>query len=167
MNIIHYDSHFNANEWTVIVSFVVGMLVVLVLPRRFPKKIFAIYLLCGVFFGFFFDHTLSVLPVSFYDLNDSSKVELIDFLSHVMYATYSYIFFYLYDCLKIKPRFSLVYILPWAFISIGLEKVFSLLGVFHYLHGYNIFYSFVIYLVVLSLWVAFYHVIEAYGERKY
>ena len=150
-----------------IISIVVGILVVLMLPKRFPKKTSAIYLLCGVFIGFFFDHTLSVLPVSFYDLNDNSRVELTDFLSHVMYGPYSYIFFYLYDRFKIKPRFSLVYILAWAFISAGLEKLFSHFGVFHYRHGYNLYFSFIIYLFVQSMWVAFYYVIETYGERKF
>ncbi|MCU9614909.1 hypothetical protein OEV98_15295 [Caldibacillus lycopersici] len=161
-----YDHHFNANEWFVILSLVVGTVVVLILPKRFPKQITTIYLLCGVFIGFVFDHTLSILPVSFYDLNDNSKFELTDFLSHVMYGSYSYVFFYIYDCLKVSPKFSLVYILIWAIISFWIEKLGLVFGVYHYRLGYKLFYSYVIYLMVHSLWVALYYFMKAYGEKK-
>ncbi|GGE52667.1 hypothetical protein GCM10011391_34390 [Pullulanibacillus camelliae] len=167
MNVIHYDRGFNANEWAIIISIIVGILVVLILPKRFTKKKSAIYLLCGVFFGFCFDHTLSVLPVNYYDLNDSSQFEVTDFLSQVMYAAFGYLFFYLYDYLKLRLRFALVYILIWTFISIGIEKLYSLLGVFHYQHGYNIFYSFDIYLLVQSIFVVIYYIIEGYGDRQF
>ncbi|GEO27163.1 hypothetical protein AAC03nite_29480 [Alicyclobacillus acidoterrestris] len=163
----HYDNQFNANEWSIISSLVVGALVVWFLPKRFTKKTAGVYLLCGVFFGFFFDHTLSVLPVSFYDLNDNSKFQVMDFLSHWMYAAYSYVFFYLYDLLRVTPRLSLVYILAWALLSVGAEKLSSSTGIFHYQHGYNIFYSFAVYLLVLSVWVIFYYVIRTRGETQF
>jgi hypothetical protein len=167
VNIVRYDDHFNANEWFIVISLIVGILVLLLLPKRFTRKTTAIYLMCGVFFGFLFDHTLSVLPVSFYAINDSSSFELMDFLSHVMYAPYSYLYFYLYDFFSIKPRFSPLYILVWAFLSVGIERFCESIGVFHYQHGYNIYYSFVIYLLVISLWVPFYRVIKVYGEKQF
>ncbi len=166
LKVIHYDNHFNENEWFVIISLVVGLLAVLVAPKRFPIKVSIIYLLTGVFIGFFFDHTLSVLPVSYYDLNDKSIFELSDFLSHVMYASYSYFFFYMYDYLKVKSRYSAVYILIWTFMSMGVEKLCALLGVYHYKNGYTIFYSFLIYLLVHSSWVAIYYVIERQGKKE-
>jgi hypothetical protein len=123
--------------------------------------------MCGVFFGFFFDHTLSVLPISFYDLNDSSRFELADFLSHFMYGAYSYLFFYLYDYFHIKLRYSLIYILTWTLMSVGWEQLSVVFGVFHYQHGYNVFYSFMIYLLVQSIWVSFYYVILKYGNHRF
>lgn len=120
-----------------------------------------------MFFGFIFDHTLSVLPVSYYVINDSSTFELMDFLSHVMYGPYSYLFFYLYDLFNIKPRLSLLYVLVWAFVSVGIERFSEIIGVFHYRHGFNIYYSFVIYLLVLSVWVPFYRIIKVYGEKQF
>lgn len=166
LKVIHYDNHFNGNEWFVIISIVIGLLAVLAIPKRFSKKVSIIYLLTGVFIGFFFDHTLSVIPVSYYDLNDVSVFELTDFLSHVMYASYSYFFFYLYDYLKVKFRFSPVYILIWTIMSMGIEKLSALVGVYHYKHGYTIFYSFIIYLLVHSSWVALYYIIERQGEKE-
>lgn len=167
MNIIRYVTHFNANEWFIIASLFIGTIVVVLLPNRFTKKTTYVYLMCGMFFGFFFDHTLSVLPVSYYVINDSSSFELMDFLSHVIYAPYSYLFFYLYDFFNIKPHLSLVYILVWAFLSVGIELFCSHIGIFHYQHGYNIYYSFVIYLLVISFWVIFFRIMNAYGEKQY
>lgn len=135
---IRYDHHFNGNEWFVIIALIIGILVVCLLPRRFPKQIAIVFVGCGIFFGFFFDHTLSVLPVSFYDIGDTSHFELTDFLSQYMYGPYGYLFFYLYDRLSIRPRFSPIYILVWAFLSTGIEKVAEMLNVFHYRNGYNI-----------------------------
>lgn len=166
MEVIRYDTHFNINEWYTIGTFCMSVLLVVILPKRFPKKMTAVYLMCGVFFGFFFDHTLSVLPVSFYDINDRSTLEVMDFLSHLVYGPFSYFFFYLYDYFKIKPRFSPVYVLAWATVSVALELLSGFLGVFHYLHGYTIYYSFVIYLIVQSIWVALYYIFQRYGEKE-
>lgn len=162
-----YDNHFNKNEWFVIIALCVGALIVYCLPKRFQKKVSGIFLLCGVFFGLLFDLTLGTFPVSFYDLNDNSQLEILDFLSHCMYAPYSYLFFYIYDQSGIRPRYSFVYILVWALLSVGIEKVSVLLGVFHYNNGYNIYYSFVIYLFVHSFWVAFYYTIQTYGNKRF
>lgn len=168
MNEIVYDNRFNANEWYVITSLCIGVLMVFILPKRFTKKTTGVYLMCGVFFGFFFDHTLSVFPVSFYDINDTSRYELMDFLSHFMYAAYCYLFMYLYDKWHIKLRYSLVYILVWSFINIGFERLAVALGVFHYTqHGYKIFYSFVIYLFVMSCWIVLYYVTRIYGNKRF
>lgn len=167
MNEIRYDHHFNANEWFIVIALVVGTLMVLWLPRRFPIKTAGVYLMCGVFCGFFFDHTLSVLPVSFYNINDTSRFEVMDFFSHVMYGPFSFLFFYLYDLFRIKPRHSLLYILVWAFASAGFERLSVAVGIFHYEHGYDIYYSFAIYLAVLSLWVILYHVMKAYGDKRF
>lgn len=168
LKVIVYDNRFNANEWSVIISLCIGVLTVFILPKRFTKKTASIFFMCGVFFGFLFDHTLSVLPVSFYDVNDTSRFQFMDFLSYLMYGPYSYLFFYLYDRWRIKPRFSAVYIIVWSFLSTGFERLNVALGVFHYTpHGYNIFYSFVIYLAVASFWVVFYYAIKAYGDQRF
>jgi hypothetical protein len=167
MNIIRYDHHFNINEWFIIISILVGILVVLLLPKRFTIKTTCVYLMCGVFFGFIFDHTLSVLPVRYYVINDSSSFELMDFLSHVMYAPYSYLFFYLFDYFDIIPRFTPLYIFVWVFLSVIIELFGVKIGIFHYQHGYNTYYSFVIYLLVISIWVPFYRVIKVYGEKLF
>ncbi|MBB2479507.1 hypothetical protein H5P36_04840 [Bacillus sp. APMAM] len=167
MKEIVYDNHFNENEWFVIISFCIGAMLVYCLPRRFPKKITYVFLMCGVFFGIFFAHTLSVVPVSYYDIGDTSHLELFDLLSQFNYGPYSYLFFYFYDRFRINPKFSPIYILFWSFFSIGSERLSDAFGVYHYTNGYNIFYSFAIYLCVFSFWVPFYYVIMAYSEKSF
>lgn len=162
MKIPHYS-----NELYIIIALILGAITVYKLPQRFTKQATYLFLVCGMFFGFFFDHTLSALPVSYYQINDSSNFELMDFLSHVMYGPYGYLFFYLYDYFKIKPQLSLIYILVWALISTGIEQISEYLGVFHYENGYTIYYSFSIYLLVHSSWVIFYGMIKKYGEKQY
>lgn len=167
MKEIRYDQQFSANEWFILSAFVIGALLVILVPRRFDLKTSGVFLMCGVFFGFFFDHTLSVFPVSFYRINDTSEFETMDFISHVVYAPVSYFFFYLYDLFQIKIRNSLMYVLAWSFLSCGFERISEAVGVFHYENGYKILYSFEIYLIVQSLWLLLYWAIKLYGDRRF
>lgn len=154
---IVYDNQFNGNEWSVIIGLSIGIIVVYLLPKRFPKQIATVFFLCGVFTGFFFDHTLSVQPVSFYDVNDVSLFEVMDFVSYWMYGPFSYLFFYAYEHFRVKPSFIPIYILIWSLIGMGMEGVAAILGIFHYTNGYKFWYSFLVYLLVQSLWMVLYY----------
>jgi hypothetical protein len=155
-----YDTHFNANEWAVILGLCVGHLLIFVLPRRFTIKLSIIFFMCGVTCGFLFDHVLSVIPVSFYDVNDTSKLEFMDFVLYWTYGPVSYLFSYLYDLLRVKVKFSPLYILSSALISTCLEWGAVKIGIFHYDHGYGLGISFVIYLIVHSFWVWFFYLMQ-------
>ncbi|KPV42535.1 hypothetical protein AN477_16980 [Alicyclobacillus ferrooxydans] len=159
-NIITYDNQFNANEWFVIVALFLGLFVTFKLPSRFSRKLSALYFLCGISFGAFFDLTLGTIPRSFYDIGDSSTYQFVDFLSLLMYGPFSYLFFYLYDFLKLNLKLSPLYILSWTLLSLGTEWLGVQLGVFHYHYGYGLQISFVIYLIVHSLWVLFFYLMK-------
>ncbi|TVY11974.1 hypothetical protein [Paenibacillus cremeus] len=154
---IVYDTRFNSNEWFILGGLVLGFTVIYFLPKRFSKKHAVVYFMCGVFSGFFFDHSLSVEPRSFYDVNDTSKYEFMDFLSYFSYGSISYLFFYFYDRLYIHTSAGIaVYVLGWSLLSVGIEWLAVLVGVFHYQLGYKLAYSFPIYLIVQTCWVAFF-----------
>lgn len=119
-----------------------GISIVILLPKRFPRKNAIVYFMSGVFSGFFFDHSLSVEPVSFYDVNDVSKYEFMDFLSYWTYGPMSYLFCYIYDWLQIKPSRIPIYLLIWSLIAVGFEWLAVAAGVFHYQQGYKLSYSF-------------------------
>lgn len=153
---IVYDNRFNANEWFIIVSICIGIACILFFPRRFSTQVATLFFMCGVYSGFFFDHSLSVEPISFYDVNDVSKFQVMDFISYCMYGPVSYFFFYIYDRLQIKSSFIPLYILFWSLLSVGAEWLAVMFGVYHYRHGYKLAYSFPIYLLVQSCWVALY-----------
>lgn len=152
---IVYDTHFNLNEWFIVLGLCIEVVTLILIPKRFSKKVVLIFLLCGIFSGFFFDHTLSVLPVNFYDVNDNSSYQVFDFLSYIPYGLMSYLFFYFYDLLK--PKSIQFYILSWAVFSFGLEWLSFMVGVFHYKKGYSMFFSFPIYLFVFNCWILFYN----------
>lgn len=152
-----YDNRFNANEWFIIVALCVGLALTVLVPKRFSKQTTTVFFMCGVYSGFIFDHSLSVEPISFYDVNDVSKFQVMDFISYWMYGAVSYFFFYIYDRLQPKPSYIPLYILTWSLISLGTEWAAVLCGVFHYSHGYKLAYSFPIYLFVQSGWLALYY----------
>lgn len=114
----------------------------------------------GVTFGALSDHNIGTVPTSFYDTSDTSVFDLADIPAILMYAPYSYLFFYLYDLLKVNDRFIAVYVLSWALISTGMEWGAVRAGVFHYHHGYWLGISFVIYLMVHSVMVLLFHLMR-------
>lgn len=153
---IVYDTRFNANEWLTISGFCIGYLAVFLLPKRFPIQVTLMYIMCGIYGGFFYDSILSVEPIDYYDVNDTSNYQFLDFISYLMYGAYSYVFFYLGDRLRLKIRYAPIYIFAWGLVSIGLEKIADLCGVYHYKNGYGLVDSFPIYLLTLGAWSAFY-----------
>ena len=160
---ITYDSSFNKNEWFILISLIIGLTLVLIYRKRFSTKEFIIYLLIGVLSGLFFDKSLSLEPLEFYDVNDSSAYEFMDFLSYLSYGPFSYFFIYIYDYLKVKLSYTPIYILMWTIISLGIEYLAHSLGVYHYKNGYIFLYGFPIYLIVLSLQIYVYKHIS--GQR--
>lgn len=154
---IVYDNRFNVNEWFVIVGLCVGVVLTVIFSKRFSGQLTVVFFLCGVYSGFFFDHSLSVEPVSFYDVNDLSKFQVMDFVSYWMYGAVSYFFCYIYDRLQLKSSYIPLYILGWSLMSLGVERVAVLYGVYHYNHGYKLAYSLPIYLLVQTCWMALYY----------
>jgi hypothetical protein len=161
--VIVYDNRFNANEWFIILGLCVGVALMLTFPKRFSGQVTVVFFVCGVYSGFFFDHSLSVQPVSFYDVNDVSEFQVMDFISYWMFGAVSYFFFYIYDRVQPKPSYIPLFILGWTLMSLGAEWVAGLCGVYHYSHGYKLIYSFPIYLIVQSCWMALYHGFKGKG----
>jgi hypothetical protein len=159
MNI--YGSHFNANEYLVLLGLLVGLLFVVFLPKRFSSKDVVIYFMTGVFSGFFFDHMLSIQPIKFYDVNDTSMFQLMDFVTYWIYGPFSYIYFYVLDYLHVKKSFIPSYILACSLIAVLFEGIGVHEGVYHYTHGYKIYYSFGIYLLVLSAWTWLFYQVQS------
>jgi hypothetical protein len=161
---IIYDNSFNENEFFTIFSLLIGLILMWKLKKTFSFKEILLYFLFGVFIGIFFDHTISVPPVDYYDVNDKSSFELMDFLTYLMYGPYSYILVYFYDYFKIKIAYTPTYILLWTSVAIFMEFISKLIGIFHYKNGYNIYYSLPIYLLVYSFLICLYRFLQ-YKKR--
>ena len=129
-----YDTRFDSNEWFVLAGLFIGAALVVILPKRFRAKNAIVYYTCGLYSGLFFDHSLGLEPVDFYDVNDSSHYEWTDFLSYVSFGCVSYIFFYVYDRIGVRPSGIAVYVLVCALLSTGMEWFAVKAHVFHYRH---------------------------------
>ncbi len=151
-----YDTQFNANEWFVIIGLCLGLFIMFKLPSRFPRKLSILFFLCGVTYGTLADHYIGTVPTSFYDTGDSSDFNFADVPSLLRYGPYSYLFFYIYDLLKIRTNLIPLYILSWSLVSTVIEWTGVQIGVFHYSNGYWLGISFMIYLLVHSIWVIFF-----------
>jgi hypothetical protein len=159
MNII-YEKAFDWNEWFIIISLIVSNILVWTVPRIFSKTEGTAYYLYGIVAVMFYDHTVSVRPWDFYDVNDSSSYQLMDFLYYVMNGPYGYFFMYLYVKFKIKGHKNFFYILIWSAIGLLIEWIGVKIGLFHYDKGYKMYWSFPIYLIMQSILVILFHIIK-------
>jgi hypothetical protein len=162
---IVYDTQFNANDWFGIIGLCLGIFIMFILPSRFERKLSILFFLCGITFGTLADHYLGTVPKSLYDTGNTSYFDFGDVPSLLMYGPYSYLFFYIYDLLKIKAKSIPLYILAWSFVSTCIEWIGVQAGVFHYNNGYSLRISFMIYLLVHSFWVIFFYLM-LHAEAK-
>lgn len=136
---------------------ITGYTVVFLLHKRFPVLVSLIFILYGIFIGHFVDHTISVAPFDFYDVNDTSSYELFDFLSYMMYGPFSYFIVYFFDRLKLKKQQALFYIIFCGLIAVCFEWVGLNVGIYHYQKGWRIQYSFPSYLLIISVLLTLYY----------
>jgi hypothetical protein len=157
MKNIVYDNHFNGNEWFVIGITVISAAAIWLFPRRFSPAQTTFNMLISITFGLLFDHTIAVPPFDLYDVGDESKYQLFDLFSYIMYAPFGYWFIYWYERMRMFEIMTIVYILFWVGMSVGVEWMGIKAGVFHYKHGYQLGYSFPIYLFVMSIHLVLFH----------
>ncbi|NQX69227.1 hypothetical protein HQN90_24140 [Paenibacillus alba] len=157
--VVVYDQGFNGNEWYVIAIIVTAFLLIWVLPNIFTFTQTLYTLLIGIVFGLMFDHTIAIPPFDLYDIGDNSSYEVWDFLSYGMYAPFGYLYIYFYKRLGVHGFYTIPYILAWTVLSIGIEWLGVLVGVFHYKHGYRLYFSIPIYLFLQSVHLLIYSVL--------
>ncbi|MCT8139241.1 hypothetical protein H1D32_16945 [Anaerobacillus sp. CMMVII] len=156
-----YENSFNWNEWFVIISLVGSSILIWSTPKIFPLLEGIAYYIFGIAYGMFYDHTISTKPWDFYDVNDNSSYQIIDFFSYVMYGAYSYFFLYLYEKLKIKGIWHLYYVLIWSCFSLLMEWIGLKIGLFHFDKGYKMYWSFPIYIIAQSMLIIFYQIVKS------
>ncbi|RBP01141.1 hypothetical protein [Rossellomorea aquimaris] len=155
-----YERSFDLNEWFIIISLIALLLLIWITPKIFSFLEGLSYYLYGISIGMFYDHTISIPPWDFYDVNDSSAYQAIDFLSYIMYGPYSYFFIYLYKKLKIRGVMNLAYLLIWTAFSLLMEWFTLKIGIFHFDKGYEMYWSIPIYMAVQSIQLLFHHKIN-------
>ncbi|MGD6849959.1 hypothetical protein [Rossellomorea aquimaris] len=155
-----YERSFDLNEWFIIISLFALLLLIWITPKIFSFLEGLSYYIYGISIGMFYDHTISIPPWDFYDVNDSSAYQAIDFISYIMYGPYSYFFIYIYKKLKIRGIMNLAYLLIWTAFSILVEWFTVRIGIFHFDKGYAMYWSIPIYMAVQSIQLLFHHKIN-------
>ncbi|CAM3724375.1 hypothetical protein [Cytobacillus oceanisediminis] len=153
-----YEKTFDANEWFVIANLILSGILIWKLPKVISAIESAAHFTYGIFIGMFFDHTISIKPWDFYDVNDTSAYQFIDFLSYVMYGPYSYFFIYLYVKFRIAGYKNIFYVTAWTLFAVLIEWFAVKIGVFHYDKGYHMAWSFPVYMSMQTIQIIFYHV---------
>lgn len=157
-----YDQQFNQNEWFVVIVLFITYIIIYKLPKRFSKATTITLILIGIYIGMLSDHSISIPPFDFYDVNDNSSYQVFDFLTYVMYGPFGYLFLYYFDYFKIKGFKIMLYVILWTSIAMLMEYVATKFGVFHYKQGYRILFSVPIYLWFQSCVIVYYHFMKRY-----
>lgn len=148
--IIYYDNGFNQNEYFVLVL-LLFYFVIFLLPKRFPLLLSIIFILYGLFLGVILDQLIAIPPYDFYDVSDSGYLELFDLLLYISYGSFSYFIVYIFDMLKFKKQYVLLYIPLLSLIGLAAEWLGLKFGEFHYKNGYRLLFSYPIYLIAYSV----------------
>lgn len=158
---IVYDTHFNLNEWFNVILFTAGYGFLFLTHRRFPPKHTLVYVLYGIAAVTLFDHTLSVAPFDFYDVNDTSRFQWMDFLNYLGFGPISYLYVFLFErFLGGKLRLAAFYILAWSLIGVAMEILGLSIGLYHHKNGYTPAYSFSIYLATQSVCLLLFYYLQ-------
>jgi hypothetical protein len=156
--------NFDENEWCLILCILISYSVTFLLPKRFPFSQNVLLLLYGPTVARLCDHLLASPKLDLYTLMDTQNYDLFDFFTYLLYAPFSYLFFYFYDKWKIRGYGIILYIF---FCSIGgtlFEWVNKIFHVFTY-KGWELPFSFSVYLVTQCLSLIFYHWINRASKQ--
>lgn len=152
---------FDQNEWVVIACLIFLILILKILPKRFPLSITILILAFSIAVSRVVDHLIAGPSIDFYDVMDTGKYELFDFLCYIPYALFAYIFVYLYDKWNIKGIGIMLYILGFSLFGVAFEW----LAATPYIHFFNykkwnMLYSLGIYLFIQPCTLLFYRYIK-------
>jgi hypothetical protein len=149
--ILPLPDKFDANEIFIISSTVLTFALMFKLPRHLSAVTITIIWTFNIFLALTADITLSVKPYELYFTIDHKTHELFDVLLHfVTYPTLPYFVVNFYQYNKPKGLKCFSYIVFWSGVAITIEWISVKFHVFTYT-GWNLFLSFLVYLVVFAV----------------
>lgn len=166
MNFLPFPRNFDQNEWYIIISAIVLVLLLYKLPRRFPGSVTVLLLLFTISVARVTDHLLAGPHKDFYDIMDTGKYELFDLFSYIPYAPFGYVFIYLYDRYHLKGLRLALYIVCCSIGGILFEKLVSTSYIeFLQYKNWNVFNSLPVYLTVQPLTILFFRLVKSIHEK--
>jgi hypothetical protein len=139
---------FDSNEIYILCIGFFLLLLFLALPKKFSTTGTTLILLFNFFLSAVIDQILAGSILNFYDIMDDPKFEVMDLFIYIfIYPIAGYLFLYIFTF--INEKFSVLYILIAAFVTIALERVSVMFNVYTYVQ-WNLFYSGLSYLSLYS-----------------
>jgi hypothetical protein len=158
--ILYPPERFDINEWFILLSLAVSLIIALMLPKRFSPVSITVFAVFTVFISQTVDSLIAVKPFDLYDVSDSSKYEIMDIVIYYLnYPTYTYIFLYFYDKWKLKGIYRILYIIGFSLLSVFFEWLAHLCHVFTY-KGWKLWYSPFMYLGTYILYILILHLTQ-------
>ncbi|AIE60183.1 hypothetical protein [Bacillus methanolicus] len=146
---------FDENEWFVLITLFIMIAFTLYLPRRFPISLTILICLFAIFIANLSDHLFATSITNFYNIMDSRKYELFDYLLYLLYAPFVYLFVYQFEKWNLKGYYILLFLIGWSIVGTVFEWVSHLFKVFHY-KEWKIWYSLTAYLITQPLTLLFF-----------
>ena len=167
MNFLPFPRDFDQNEWYIIISAIILVLLLYKLPKRFPGSVTVLLLLFTVSVARVADHLLAGPHKDFYDIMDTGKYELFDLFSYIPYAPFGYLFIYFYDKYRLNGLLLALYIVCCSIGGIIVEWLVSTsyIGFLQY-KNWNEFYSLPVYLIVQPLTILFFKLVRSLHEKS-
>ncbi|MFD2925137.1 hypothetical protein [Halobacillus naozhouensis] len=152
---------FDKNEIFILILNILAYGVFFLLPKKFTRDIIILLLVWGFTIGVFFDFTIGGGLIDFYLLNDSNKYGLNDVCYYLAFAPFGYFFVYFYEVFHINRATFIWYVTVWALIGIGLHWIFILIDIVNPKNGYQLLYSFPVFLTTQTMTVLYYQLIKS------
>jgi hypothetical protein len=160
-----FPETFDQNEWFVLISLFLSFLVIILLPKRMPLSIIILMMIFATTVARLADHLLATPRHDLYNIMDSGKFDFFDLLLYFVYAPFGYIFVYVYERLKVKGYWTIIYIYLWSIFGAFFEWVAVQFKVFEY-HGWELKYSFTFYVCTQALTLLFYGYLRKNHEGR-
>lgn len=149
--ILYPPIRFDLNEWFIIFATIITLVPTLLLPRRFSPAMTLFILTYNLYISHTADYLLGFPPYDLYDVNDSPKYEIFDFVLYsITYPPVTYLFLYLYDRWKWSGFRLIIYIMGCSILTTGMEWLADLAHVYAY-KGWRLSYSFLVYIGVYTV----------------
>ncbi|MFD2444240.1 hypothetical protein ACFSO7_09685 [Bacillus sp. CGMCC 1.16607] len=150
------ENSFGLNDYFILILIVVLWAIYFLLPIKFSKQVSILIGLYCITVSSVLDNTFGALAFDYYDIMDGPDYTIMDIAVYLIYPPFGLFFIYLFEKLRISRKTYLPFIFVCSLFSLGFEWFSHLMNVFEYKNGYGIRYSLFIYIIVQSLFIAFY-----------
>ena len=150
-----FPENFDQNEWFVLITLFLSFLCIFICPKKIPFSIAILMMIFSLTIARLADHLLASPKFDLYNIMDSGKYEFFDLILYIVYAPFGYFFVYIYEILKVKRYWIILYIFLWSSFGAFFEWIAVQKEVFVY-KQWELPYSFTFYVFTQALTLILY-----------